>query len=105
MITYKITYSLTGEAENWTFDRTTPLKYLCDIEGDEHELYFVMPGEHLEPWMCPLVPTDNSDKNYLRFLHCTGLDNFWWVPTGKRITKEYKGVFASNDAVERFSKL
>lgn len=83
-ITYKGYYSLTGEEWTMSFDNTTALGARILIGQDWHELYFVMPGECLEPWMCPLVPTDNADGKYIRFLEDTGLENFYWVPVQKR---------------------
>lgn len=53
------------------------------IEKDWHELYFVMPGECLAPWMIPIIPVDNTDAEYIKFLKHTGIENFYWVPIGK----------------------
>lgn len=85
MITYKGHYSLTNDPWEMCFKETTPLGYRSWIGEDEHELYFVMPGECLEPWMCPLVPSDSSDAKTLRFLHQTGFENFYWVPVRREI--------------------
>jgi len=103
MITYKGHYSLSKEPWEMSFEKTTPMGFHIDIEGDEHELYFVMPGELLEPWMVPLIPTDNDDKKYLRFLRQTGLDNFWWVPVGRSV-KIDNACMTADEAAMRFIK-
>jgi hypothetical protein len=84
-ITYKGQYSVSKEPWEMVFTGTKGLGFCCYIGNDEHELYFVMPGDELAPWVCPLVPTINTDKILLRFLSQTGLENFFWVPTGRSI--------------------
>lgn len=101
MITYKGHYSLTSDTWEMSFDKSTPLGCICYLEDDEHELYFVMPGETLAPWMLPLVPTIESDKQIARFLRQTGLENFYWVPTGKK-WQQVCG-FACDEAAMRFT--
>lgn len=100
-----ITYTITtdsGVKYELNYDKTTPLGYKTIIGEDWHELYFVMPGEILEPWMCPLVASDSDDAQTLSFLKHTPFDNFWWVPIGKRAEKEPKGRFATDEAMLRF---
>lgn len=104
MITYKGSYSLTNEPWEMSFDKTTPMGYKQLIGEDWHQLYFVMPGENLEPWMCPMIPTDNDDKKYYRFLRNTGLENFWWVPCEAPPIREVPSCFASDETAMRFLK-
>ena len=81
------------------FDKTTSMGARMLLDADWHELYFVMPGECLAPWMCPLVPVDNFDKQYIRFLKHTGLENFYWVPIGKCANS--LPLHTSNESAER----
>jgi hypothetical protein len=85
-----------------SFTKTTPLGARMLIGSDWHELYCVMPGECLEPWMCPLVPADECDKRSIRFLKQTGLENFYWVPCPAPPIREVPSCFASDEAAMRF---
>lgn len=110
-VTYKYTYELTGEEWSMKFDKTTPLGYKMLIDKDWHELYFIMPGDWPKhkavnaPWTVTLVPTDNNDKKYIRFLKDTGLENFFWVPCEAPPQREVLNRFASDEAVLRILKL
>lgn len=104
MITYKGTYSVSGEPWEMSFDKTTPLGYKMFIGQDWHELHFVMPGVTLEPWMIPMIPADYDDMQYLRFLRQTGLENFWWVPCSAPPIREVPSCFTTDEAMLRFLK-